>query len=182
MQDSSDIVIVGGGVMGSATAFFLLSDPAFRGRVTVVEKDPTYRFASSALSASSIRQQFSTPLNIQLSLFGIGFLRDIERHLALPGEKLSIGLREPGYLIMASAGHEELLRRNVALQRAHGADTTVLSPAEMKQRFPWIEVDGVAAAGFGLTGEGSFDGPALMQAFRRKAADRKSTRLNSSHT
>ncbi|MBM3629545.1 MAG: FAD-binding oxidoreductase [Alphaproteobacteria bacterium] len=170
MHGSSDIVIVGGGVMGSATAFFLLSDPGFTGRVTVVEKDPTYRFASSALSASSIRQQFSTPLNIQLSLFGIGFLRDIGRHLALPGETLSIGLREPGYLIMATAAHEELLRRNVALQRAHGADTTVLSPAEMKQRFPWIETDGVAAAGFGLTGEGSFDGPALMQAFRRKAA------------
>lgn len=51
-------MIVGGGVMGSATAFFLLSDPGFTGRVTVVEKDPTYRFASSALSASSIRQQF----------------------------------------------------------------------------------------------------------------------------
>ncbi|MBM3626697.1 MAG: FAD-binding oxidoreductase, partial [Alphaproteobacteria bacterium] len=159
MHGSSDIVIVGGGVMGSATAFFLLSDPGFTGRVTVVEKDPTYRFASSALSASSIRQQFSTPLNIQLSLFGIGFLRDIGRHLALPGETLSIGLREPGYLIIATAEHEGLLRRNVALQRAHGADTTVLSPAEMKQRFPWIETDGIAAAGFGLTGEGSFDGP-----------------------
>jgi glycine/D-amino acid oxidase-like deaminating enzyme len=170
MHGSSDIVIVGGGVMGSATAFFLLSDPGFTGRVTVVEKDPTYRFASSALSASSIRQQFSTPLNIQLSLFGIGFLRDIGRHLALPGETLTIGLREPGYLIMATAEHEALLRRNVELQRAHGADTTVLSPADMKQRFPWIETDGVAAAGFGLTGEGSFDGPALMQAFRRKAA------------
>ena len=170
MHGSSDIVIVGGGVMGSATAFFLLSDPGFSGRVTVVEKDPTYRFASSALSASSIRQQFSTPLNIQLSLFGIGFLRDIGRHLALPGETLTIGLREPGYLIMATAEHEALLRRNVELQRAHGADTTVLSPADMKQRFPWIETDGVAAAGFGLTGEGSFDGPALMQAFRRKAA------------
>lgn len=167
---TSDIVIVGGGVMGSATAFFLLSDPAFAGRVTVVEKDPAYRFASSALSASSIRQQFSTPLNIALSLFGIAFLRDVEKHLALPGETLSIGLREPGYLIMATAAHEDLLRRNVALQRTHGADTTVLTPDDMKRRFPWIETDGVAAAGFGLTGEGSFDGPALMQAFRRKAA------------
>ena len=170
MTATSDIVIVGGGVMGSATAFFLLSDPGFSGRVTVVEKDPAYRFASSALSASSIRQQFSTPLNIHLSLFGIAFLRDVDRHLALPGETLSIGLREPGYLIMATDDKLDLLRRNVALQRAHGANTTVLSPDEMKQRFPWIETDGIAGAGFGLTGEGSFDGPALMQAFRRKAA------------
>jgi glycine/D-amino acid oxidase-like deaminating enzyme len=170
MDSSADIAIVGGGVMGSATAFFLLSDPAFRGRVVVIEKDPSYRFASSALSASSIRQQFSTPLNIELSLFGIRFLREVERHLALPGEQLSIGLREPGYLIMAGAATAELLRRNVALQRAHGADTTVLTPDQMTQRFPWLVADGVAAAGFGLTGEGSFDGPALMQAFRRKAA------------
>ncbi len=169
MDDSTDIVIVGGGVMGSATAFFLLSDPAFAGRVVVVEKDPSYRFASSALSASSIRQQFSTPLNIALSLFGIAFLRDVERHLALPGEPLSIGLREPGYLIMATDANAALLRHNVALQRAHGADTTVLTPDEIRRRFPWITTDGVAAAGFGLTGEGSFDGPALMQAFRRKA-------------
>jgi glycine/D-amino acid oxidase-like deaminating enzyme len=170
MTATSDIVIVGGGVMGSATAFFLLSDPGFSGRVTVVEKDPAYRFASSALSASSIRQQFSTPLNIHLSLFGISFLRDVERHLALPGEKLSIGLREPGYLIMATDDKLDLLRRNVALQQANGANTTILSPDEMKRRFPWIETTGVAGAGFGLTGEGSFDGPALMQAFRRKAA------------
>jgi glycine/D-amino acid oxidase-like deaminating enzyme len=169
MGASSDIAIVGGGVMGSATAFFLLSDPTFAGRVTVFEKDPSYRFASSALSASSIRQQFSTPLNIALSLYGIAFLRDVERHLALPGERLSIGLREPGYLVMATDANADLLRRNVALQRANGADTTVLSPTDMKRRFPWIETTGVAAAGFGLTGEGSFDGPALMQAFRRKA-------------
>jgi FAD-dependent oxidoreductase domain-containing protein 1 len=55
------------------------------------------------------------------------------------------------------------------VQRAHGANTAVLSPEEIVQRFPWIRTDGVAGAGFGLTGEGTFDGPALMQAFRRKA-------------
>ncbi|HTR87693.1 MAG TPA: FAD-dependent oxidoreductase, partial [Reyranella sp.] len=71
----ADVVIIGGGAMGSSIAYHLKSDRQFSGSVTVVERDPTYARASSALSASSIRQQFSTPLNIHLSRFGIGFLR-----------------------------------------------------------------------------------------------------------
>ncbi|MBL8571821.1 MAG: FAD-binding oxidoreductase [Phreatobacter sp.] len=170
MNETSDVVIIGGGVMGSATAFFLRSAPGFTGTVTVVERDPTYTYASSARSASSIRQQFSTPLNIQLSLFGIGFLRRIQDHLAVDGEALSIGLREPGYLILSGPETLDILHRNVATQRAHGANTTVLTPDDIAARFPWIRTDGIAGGGFGLTGEGTFDGPALMQAFRRKAA------------
>jgi FAD-dependent oxidoreductase domain-containing protein 1 len=170
MTATSDIVIIGGGCMGSSTAFFLLSDPAFGGSVTVVERDPTYAYASSSRSASSIRQQFSTPLNIQLSLFGIDFLRRVGEHLAIDGEALSVGLREPGYLILSGADTLDILRSNVEVQRGLGADTTVLSPDDIKARFPWIETDGVAGAGFGLTGEGTFDGPALAQALRRKAA------------
>ena len=61
--------------MGSSIAWHLASDPGFTGTVVVIERDPTYARASSALSASSIRQQFSTPLNIHLSRYGIGFLR-----------------------------------------------------------------------------------------------------------
>ena len=68
-------LIVGGAAMGSSIAYHLTADPGFSGKVTVVERDPTYATASSSLSASSIRQQFSTPLNIHLSRFGIGFLR-----------------------------------------------------------------------------------------------------------
>ena len=60
------VVIVGGGVIGSAIASFVLRDPAFRGTVSVVERDPTYARASSALSASSIRQQFSTAVNVEI--------------------------------------------------------------------------------------------------------------------
>ena len=72
---SADIVIVGGAVIGSSTAYHLAKDPAFKGRIVVIEKDPTYKFSASALSAASIRQQFSTPENIQMSQFGIEFRR-----------------------------------------------------------------------------------------------------------
>src|SRR5580704_7697415 len=131
------IVIIGGGAVGSSIAYHLASHPAFRGEITVVERDPTYRIASSSLSASSIRQQFSTPLNIAMSRFGFEFLRT-------GGERL------------------ETLRENHAVQRAEGADVALLSPGEITARFPWITTDGVAAASFGLTGEGWFDGPALL--------------------
>ena len=94
------VVIVGGGAIGSSIAWWLTREPGME--VTVVERDPTYARASSALSGSSIRQQFSTPVNIEIGHFGIGFLREIGRHLAVDGEAPDIGLMEPGYLFLAS--------------------------------------------------------------------------------
>ena len=81
---STDVVIVGGGVMGAATACFLARDHGLS--VTVLERDPLYRRASSALSASSIRQQFSTPVNIALSAWSVAFLRRLEDELSVEGE------------------------------------------------------------------------------------------------
>ena len=95
-----DVVIVGGGAIGCAVAAFLLDDPGFDGRVAIVERDPTYRQASSALSASSIRQQFSTPENIRMSRFGFQFLRDLARG----PDPVDVGLEERGYLYLAPAG------------------------------------------------------------------------------
>src|SRR5258707_1221752 len=87
--------------MGSSIAWHLKSDPNFAGQVTVIERDPSYARASSALSASSIRQQFSTPLNIHLSRYGIGFLRRAPEILGI-----DLGLKEPGYLFLASQAGE----------------------------------------------------------------------------
>jgi len=168
MSETCDVAIVGGGAVGSAIAYFLSSDPAFKGRVVVIERDPTYARASSALSASSIRQQFSTPENIRLSRFGFAFLSDIQRHLDA-GDPIEIGLKEGGYLYLAGPGHEAVLRENHAVQRAEGAAMALLAPAELAARFPWLAADGVALASLGLAGEGWFDGYGLMQAFRRKA-------------
>jgi len=167
-----DVVIVGGGVIGSAIACFTLSDPAFHGTVSVVERDPSYARASSALSASSIRQQFSTAVNIEIGRFGIEFLRGVGEHLTVDGERPEIGLVEPGYLYLASANGAAILERNHELQRAHGVDVVKLTPDALRQRFPWISTDGVALGSLGLSSEGWFDGYSLMQAFRRKARSR----------
>jgi glycine/D-amino acid oxidase-like deaminating enzyme len=154
-------------VVGSATAYFLRRDSDCR--VTVIERDPTYARASSALSASSIRQQFSCPVNIALSRFGLEFLRSLDEHLTVDGQAPQIGLREPGYLYLAGPSGVKVLEANHATQRAHGAHTALLDPAALAERFPWMVLDGVEIGSLGLEGEGWFDGPALHQAFRRKA-------------
>jgi glycine/D-amino acid oxidase-like deaminating enzyme len=164
---SDRVVIIGGGAIGSAIAFWLTREPGLD--VVVVERDPAYRRASSALSASSIRQQFSTPVNIAIGQFGFDFLRNVGTHLAVDGEEPAISLVECGYLFLASHDGLPVMRENHAIQRAHGADVALLSPEELVARLPWISPEGVAAASFGLSGEGWFDGYGLLRAFRRKA-------------
>lgn len=160
----SDVVVIGGGAIGSSVAYHLKSDPAFGGTITVVERDPAYTRASSALSASSIRQQFSTPLNIHLSRFGIEFLRRARELLGV-----DLGLREPGYLFLASPAGEAVLRANHAVQKAEGCAVDLLDPAALKARFPWIAEEGLALASHGTANEGWFDGSSLMQGFRNTA-------------
>jgi FAD-dependent oxidoreductase domain-containing protein 1 len=168
-----DVAIIGGGVMGSAIACFLAADPAFPGRVVVIERDPTYQRASSALSASSIRQQFSTPENIRMSRFGFAYLRDIDRHLRVdgadPAVSPDIGLTERGYLYLAAPVFERAVREIHATQVAEGADVELLDLDQLGARFPWLSVEGVAVGSLGRAGEGWFDGYALTMAFRRKA-------------
>lgn len=165
------VVVVGGGVMGAATACFLARDHG--AAVTVLERDPSYARASSALSASSIRQQFSQPVNIALSRWSLAFLRRVGDELAVGDDRPAIGLVEPGYLILATGAGACVLRDNHAAQRDSGAAIELLDANALRARFPWLRVDDLALGALGLSdagsGEGWFDGPALMQAFRRKA-------------
>ncbi|CAB3651440.1 NAD(P)/FAD-dependent oxidoreductase [Trinickia soli] len=164
----SKIVVVGGGVIGSAVAYFLRSmDTSVE--VTVLERDPSYARASSALSAASIRQQFSTPLSVQMSLYGIGFLRSIGERLAVGGEAPSIDLHEGGYLFLATPAGETILRENHALQTSLGAQIRYLQKDELQATFPWLNTEDLVAGTYGVSGEGWFDGYGLVQALRKKA-------------
>lgn len=169
MPESHDVVIVGGAAMGSSLAYHLTAEPGFAGRVLVIEKDPTYRRSASALSAASIRQQFSTVVNIRASLYGIRFLREIGDRLAVDGERPDIGLREQGYLYLATEAGAPVLRENQALQEREGADIRLFSRRSLQDRFPWLATDDLACGTWGRSGEGWFDGWALLQAFRKKA-------------
>lgn len=167
-METADVVIAGGGIVGSAVAYFLSTDAAFRSRrIVLIERDPTYREASTARSAGGIRQQFSTPENIALSQFTLGLFRNLK---AIFGADADVAFHEQGYLITASAEGQSLLADNVALQMSLGADIALLDPGGLTRTFPWLSAEGIAAAGWGRTGEGWFDPTSLATLFRKAAA------------
>lgn len=166
------VVIVGGGVMGAATAWHLAAHHALR--VTVLERDASYARASSALSVCAIRQQFSTAINVQLSQHSLTFYREIAQRLAVGDDRPSIGLVEPGYLYLAATrAGAEVLRAQQRLQQTHAVHTAHLEPEALRTRFPWLHTDDLQLGSLGVSsatsGEGWFDGYAALQAFRHAA-------------
>lgn len=166
MTERFDVVIVGGAAVGASTAWHLARDAGFSGSVLVLEKDPSYARAATALSASSIRRQFSSPINVRISAYGIGLLREAP---ALLGAEA--GLHEGGYLFLATDAGRDILAANHAVQVAEGADIIWHEPADLAARFPWLDVDGLSAGTWGRTGEGWFDGFGVMQAMRRASRE-----------
>jgi FAD-dependent oxidoreductase domain-containing protein 1 len=162
------VVIIGGGVMGSALAYWLTRLSPSLG-VTVIERDPSYALASSALSAASIRQQFSTAVNIRISQASIAFLRGAAETLAVGEDRPDIMLREDGYLYLAAADGTMALRAAHDLQQMQGADIALMDPAALAKIFRWLNVSDLSLGSLGLSGEGWFDGYALLMAFLRKA-------------
>lgn len=163
------MVIVGGGIVGSAVAYFLTADAGFRGSIAILERDTAYREGSTARSAGGLRQQFSTPENIAMSQVTLAMIRSLKAQFGLDAD---VAFREQGYLILASAGGEALLAQNVALQRSLGADIAALGVAELSARFPWLSAGGVAAGALGQSGEGWFDPVSLAWLFRKAAVAR----------
>ena len=168
--DHADVVIVGGAIVGSAVATFLRRRHDWHGRVLVVERDLTFRTSSTTLSAASIRLQFSTPLNIEISRFGVELIKHLDTWLGVRGDAApEVDFVEGGYLFLASEAGLPILESNHAVQREHGVEVALLTPMELRTRFPWLNVEGVAGGSLGLADEGWFDAYALLQAFRRKA-------------
>jgi FAD-dependent oxidoreductase domain-containing protein 1 len=167
-RSSYDVVIAGGAVTGSAVAWWLTR--LGTKRVLVVEPDPTYARAATALSAASIRQQFSQPVNVAISRFGIAFLRRAAAWFDRAEGDNPLALRENGYLLLAGGvAGAAALQAQTAIQRAQGAETELLAPDALGTRFPWLDPAGVTLAAFGPRGEGWFDGMALLDLFRRGA-------------
>jgi glycine/D-amino acid oxidase-like deaminating enzyme len=170
---SLDVVVIGGGIIGATTAYFLARDAGLRGRIVVVEQDPAYARAATALSASSIRQQFSSAINVRCSQFGIEYLRSASDALATETAandctRADIGLVERTYLYLATEAGARNLAENVARQRALGVAVEIDGPDALRRRYPWLAVDGLAAGAWTSSGEGWFDAYGLLQALRRK--------------
>jgi glycine/D-amino acid oxidase-like deaminating enzyme len=158
-----DVVIAGGGAIGSATAYFLTGPTRFTGTVAVIEPDPGYQFAASTRSAASIRRQFSSPINIEMSTFGMEFLRACGQGLA------NVNLKESTYLTLAKPNGAAALCRNVEVQRRCGVEVRLLDSAGLAECYPWINPDDLVFGADTPHGEGWFDGHGLLQGLRQAA-------------
>ena len=173
--DTADIVIVGGGIVGSATAYFLSMDAAASGRrIVLIERDAGYGTGSTGRSAGGVRQQFSTPENIAMSQFTLSVFRSLKEMF---GADADVGFREQGYLLLAAPETRIDPRGERRPPAVAGADIVLLDSGGLAQRFPWLVTEGVAAGAYGRSGEGWFDPPSLAALFRKAAQQRGVTVL-----
>jgi len=164
-----DVVVIGGGILGSSVAYnILVQAPA--ARVCVVEPDPTYEFASALRSSGGCRMQFSSPENIEMSLYSIDFIKSFEQTMTANGRPAPVDWVQGGYLFLVPPEKIGLLEVNVEIQRKHGADVDLLTPSELKSRFPSINVEDLGA-GAHTPGDGWCDPNGLLWGFRRKAIE-----------
>ena len=167
LMSGYDILIIGGAIVGSSTAYFL-RDQGFTGTIGVVERDPSFATSATTLSAASIRQQFSIAENIRLSRFTLNLFHELTDRF---GAEADIAFREKGYLILASDAGLPILKTNHAVQLAEGADIVLEDAEALRKRFSWLSTEDIAGGAYGVSGEGWFDAHALLGLFRKALAE-----------
>lgn len=171
--NSYDIVIVGGAMMGSATAWFLSDTPDFDGRVLVVERDPTYAMCSTTHTNSCMRQQFSTELNVRISQFAAEFVKNIKAFMGNDPRVPDLRIQNYGYMYLAGdAAFADVLRASHGVQVAAGAGTRLLKPQEIAEAFPFYNLDDIVLGSHNTVDEGYWEGITVFDWWRRSARER----------
>ncbi|MEX0970535.1 MAG: FAD-dependent oxidoreductase, partial [Paracoccaceae bacterium] len=168
-----DVVIIGGGIMGASTAWFLTDNPDFDGTVLVVERDPSYATASSTHTNSCMRQQFSDALNVRISQFAAAFIKDLRANMGHDARVPNLHVQNFGYLYLAdSEGFADVLRANQKVQLAAGAETQLLNASELRAAYPFYQLDDILLGSINRKDEGFFDGSTLFDWWRRQSRER----------
>lgn len=169
-RTSYDVVIVGGAMMGTAVAWFLADHPGFDGTVLVVERDPSYQFSSTAHTNSCLRQQFTQAINVQVSQFGLQYVRNFRRHMGDDPDVPALHFHPFGYMYLARTGAgEQILRNAQRMQAGLGAQTRLLSPGQLADEFPYLDLTDITLGSHNGVDEGYFDGATMFDWWRRKA-------------
>jgi len=172
-QKSYDVVIVGGAIMGASTAWFLSDNKDFDGSVLVIERDMTYEACSTAHTNSCMRQQFSTELNVRISQFAADFVKNIRSYMGGDERVPILGIRSFGYMYLAdNDGFAEVLRENQKVQLKAGAATQLMTAEQIKDAYPFYNVDDVVLGSINLVDEGYWDGAAVNDWWRRQSRER----------
>ena len=132
-----DVTIIGGGIIGTATAYFLSTRKGIS--VRVLERDPTYTNASFARSCGGFRHQFVTRENIELGIFGRQFIQKYTDE---------VQWTDNGYLLLFNEDQADRQRLAVLEQWKHGGSIKPVLQKDLKEMFPWINTEGVYIAGY----------------------------------
>jgi glycine/D-amino acid oxidase-like deaminating enzyme len=162
-----DVIITGGGIMGSATAYYLTKmQPGLK--AAVVERDPTYARASTTLSMSNVRIQFSLRENIQISKYAFQVLERFEDEMTVEDRRPKIYFHREGNLFLVGEQNLTAARSAFDLQRSLGCRVEWWSPAQIKERYPLYETASLVGGTFGPD-DGHFDAYAALMAYKAKA-------------
>lgn len=163
----SEIIIIGGGIVGSAAAYFLAA-AGCGADVTVIEPDPTYGRATTPAGAGGVRCLMSRPENIQMSLASREFYAAFNDSMATEDHQPEINFRRQGYLFLGSPKGAGVLEQNYQTQQAEGVDVELLDVDALNRRFPSINTDNVALACHSPS-DGWIDPQSALTGFRKKA-------------
>ena len=167
MDNSYDVILVGGGVMGCATAYYLLKRDD-KLKIAIIEKDPTYTKSSTTLSDGNIRIQFNLKENIQISQYGLQELDNFATEMTVGDDRPDVAFRRQGDLFLFDENGREAAEQGFALQNSLGCEIEWLLPNKIEQRYPLLAVQSWAGGTFGRN-EGTMDPNAVMQAFKKKS-------------
>ncbi len=139
-----DVVIIGGGIIGTATAYFLSKE----GRsVKVIERDPSYKIASFPLSLGGFRRQFFQKENILLGKFAREFIFNLPKHLKTKKNPNPTASMVPnGYLLMFGPDKAEEQYKALENHKECDAGTKNIKGSELPNIFPYINNDGIETA------------------------------------
>ena len=164
-----DVVIVGGGAMGSATAFHLKRlEPSVS--VVVIERDSSYEHASTVLSDGNVRVQFNLGENIRISQYMLEVLETFTADMATATSAPDPAARHQGNLFMTTGDGMDAALAGLAAQRSFGCEVEWLDSDEVAARFPPYRSEGLAGGTFGAR-DGAVDPTAVLRGFRAKAIE-----------
>jgi FAD-dependent oxidoreductase domain-containing protein 1 len=164
-----DVIMAGGGLMGCATAYYLLqADPTLR--VAIVEMDSEYKRNSTVLSDGNARLQFNLKENILISLYGLERLKTFSEDMAVGDWQPQVDFKQQGNLFLVDDANKQNALAGLALQQSLNCDVNWLEPSEIKARFPLFDETKFAGGTFGPL-DGTMDPQAVLMAFKRKSVD-----------
>lgn len=166
-KESYDVIIVGGGIMGSSTAFNLMKMDQ-KLKVAVVERDPTYTRASTTLSMANIRIQFSLKQNVQISQYAFDFLDRFEEEMAVDDDKPNIAFHREGNLFLVDEKGLDAAEKGFKLQKSLGCPVEWWSPKEIEEHYPLYETSPFFGGTFGAK-DGYLDAYAVLMGYKTKA-------------